>query len=299
MVVPGGRPRRRVPAIVIVVCWKWVGRATATSGGRACRTPTGRPRDRPAPRRDRSATTSPSSTVGRAGRRARAAPGARRRRRPRRARSTPPPSSPARRWPRPSRRSAAGADWVAVRRPVHRPRQRVGAGVRRRRARRRPGARARRRARRRRPAVRATRRLDGGRREVLDVAAPAVLSVEGAVARLRRASLRRRAGRPPAPIEVARRPRRSRRGTPTAVRRLPAAARALAAPTGAALDRVRLLTDAGRRRTTHELATLDPDAAARASSPPRGVGLSLIYGRCRDAGTRWTRRPGDRRAATS
>ena len=37
--------------------------------------------------------------------------------------------------------------------------------------------------------LRATRRLDGGRREVLDVASPAVLSVEGAVARLRRASL--------------------------------------------------------------------------------------------------------------
>ena len=37
--------------------------------------------------------------------------------------------------------------------------------------------------------VRATRRLDGGRREVLRVVAPAVLSVEGAAARLRRASL--------------------------------------------------------------------------------------------------------------
>ena len=33
------------------------------------------------------------------------------------------------------------------------------------------------------------RRLDGGRREVLAVPPPAVLSVEGAVARLRRASL--------------------------------------------------------------------------------------------------------------
>ena len=37
--------------------------------------------------------------------------------------------------------------------------------------------------------VRAVRRLDGGRREVLAVTPPAVLSVEGAVARLRRASL--------------------------------------------------------------------------------------------------------------
>ncbi len=37
--------------------------------------------------------------------------------------------------------------------------------------------------------LRVVRRLDGGRREVLDVPLPAVLSVEGSVARLRRASL--------------------------------------------------------------------------------------------------------------
>ena len=39
------------------------------------------------------------------------------------------------------------------------------------------------------PAARVTRRLDGGRREVLDVTGPAVVSVEGAVADLRRAGL--------------------------------------------------------------------------------------------------------------
>jgi electron transfer flavoprotein beta subunit len=38
--------------------------------------------------------------------------------------------------------------------------------------------------------LRVTRRLDGGRREVLRVSGPAVLSVEGSVARLRRAPLR-------------------------------------------------------------------------------------------------------------
>ena len=38
--------------------------------------------------------------------------------------------------------------------------------------------------------LRVTRRLDGGRREILRITGPAVLSVEGSVARLRRASLR-------------------------------------------------------------------------------------------------------------
>ena len=51
-------------------------------------------------------------------------------------------------------------------------------------------------------ARRVTRRLDGGRREVLAVTAPAVLSVEGAVARLRRASLPAELAARTAPIEV-------------------------------------------------------------------------------------------------
>jgi electron transfer flavoprotein beta subunit len=38
--------------------------------------------------------------------------------------------------------------------------------------------------------IRVTRRLDGGRREVLRITGPAVISVEGAIARLRRAGLR-------------------------------------------------------------------------------------------------------------
>jgi electron transfer flavoprotein beta subunit len=53
-----------------------------------------------------------------------------------------------------------------------------------------------------------TRRLDGGRREVLSVTAPGVLSVEGAVARLRRAPLRAELA------AGAARPRRRRRALP-------------------------------------------------------------------------------------
>jgi electron transfer flavoprotein beta subunit len=112
--------------------------------------------------------------------------------------------------------------------------------------------------------VSATRRLDAGRREVLAVSAPAVLSVEGAAARLRRASL---------PAELA-----ARRATidvvpgptgpvehPDAVQRYRPRARVLAAPVGAALTRVLQLTDAaGASSTTHELVTLEPaDAADR------------------------------------
>ena len=52
------------------------------------------------------------------------------------------------------------------------------------------------------PSVAATRRLDGGRREVLRVMTPAVVSVEGAAARLRRASLGAVLAARTAPIEV-------------------------------------------------------------------------------------------------
>jgi electron transfer flavoprotein beta subunit len=110
--------------------------------------------------------------------------------------------------------------------------------------------------------LRGVRRLDGGRREVLDVMAPAVVSVEGAAARLRRASLpaelqARRAPvpvvpGPPGPVEH-----------PDAVQPYRPRARALPAPAGSALSRVVQLTDAvGAAATTHELVTLDPPQAA-------------------------------------
>ena len=109
-----------------------------------------------------------------------------------------------------------------------------------------------------------TRRLDGGRREVLDVRAPAVLSVEGAVARLRRASV---------PAELAARQatdRASHRAAPARSRSTISShpyrprPRVLAAPTGDALERVRRLTDAaGAAVASHgDAVTLAPPEAA-------------------------------------
>ena len=109
-----------------------------------------------------------------------------------------------------------------------------------------------------------TRRLDGGRREILDVRAPAVLSVEGAVARLRRASLPAELAARQAPIERLigpRHPDRRRRSSSHPYRPRP---RVLAAPTGDALERVRRLTDAaGAAVASHgDAVTLDPPEAA-------------------------------------
>ena len=91
----------------------------------------------------------------------------------------------------------------------------------------------------------ATRRLDGGRREMLDVRAPAVVSVEGATAQLRRAGLTALRAAATAEIEVV--------GISTqtqpheyVVQPYRPRARALAGPDGgSALDRVRALTGVG------------------------------------------------------
>jgi electron transfer flavoprotein beta subunit len=109
--------------------------------------------------------------------------------------------------------------------------------------------------------VEATRRLDGGRREVLSVTAPAVLSVEGAVARLRRASLAAElAARhaaidvqpgPPGPLERA-----------DAVRPFRPRPRERPSPLGGPLSRVRELTATAGAPKHTELMTLDPPAAA-------------------------------------
>ena len=112
----------------------------------------------------------------------------------------------------------------------------------------------------------ATRRVDGGRREILDVRAPAVISVEGATARLRRASLTSMRTAVTAAIEVV---------TPTApttpmrtiqhtVHPYRPRARVLAAPNASdALDRVRSLTMSGAMATAqHDVETLAPVAAA-------------------------------------
>ena len=112
--------------------------------------------------------------------------------------------------------------------------------------------------------VRVVRRLDGGRREVLDVEAPAVLSVEGSVARLRRASLPAEVAARTAPVEDVVGPRGPVDGSDVMSPYRPRA-RAFAPPGGEALERVRLLTDpaAGSGPATHtELVTLEPAEAA-------------------------------------
>ncbi len=112
--------------------------------------------------------------------------------------------------------------------------------------------------------LRVTRRLDGGRREVLRVTGPAVLSVEGSVARLRRAPLRAALGAQVAevlPFATASVPI----GNEVAVvRPYRPRARALAAPVGAtALDRLRVLTDVSTAPQPGETIDADPAEAAR------------------------------------
>lgn len=109
-------------------------------------------------------------------------------------------------------------------------------------------------------AWRAVRRLDGGRREILAVTAPAVLSVEGSAASLRRASLSASLAARTARIT----------SVPGPHGRLPEAeihpyrprARVLPAPSGASLDRVRQILDVGGSDGHAELVTLDAPAAA-------------------------------------
>jgi electron transfer flavoprotein beta subunit len=110
--------------------------------------------------------------------------------------------------------------------------------------------------------VRAVRRLDGGRREVLDVAPPAVLSLEGAVARLRRASLPAELAARHAAIEVVAGPSGPVEAV-ASVRPYRPRPRECPAPEGAALDRVRRLTATAAGPAAHaETVVLDPPAAA-------------------------------------
>jgi electron transfer flavoprotein beta subunit len=108
--------------------------------------------------------------------------------------------------------------------------------------------------------IRAVRRLDGGRREILSIAPPAVLSVEGSVARLRRAPLRALldADRQAIDVHVV-----GLHGDELELVPYRPRARVLAAPAGSsALDRVRVLTDAGAAPTRAETVELTPDEAA-------------------------------------
>lgn len=114
-------------------------------------------------------------------------------------------------------------------------------------------------------AVRATRRLDGGRRELLEVHAPAVVSVEGATARLRRAGLQALRRATEATIEVVPATTPIHRAE-FMVRAYRPRARELPAPAGdTPLDRLRVLTDAAATSAARgEMVNLQPqDAAAR------------------------------------
>jgi len=112
------------------------------------------------------------------------------------------------------------------------------------------------------PVVRAVRRLDGGRRELLELTAPAVLSVEGSVARLRRAALGSEVAARATPVEV----RRGPSGPvvePRSIQPYRPRPRAMAMPAGSALARVRALTVLDAAPTgAGEVVTLDAPAAA-------------------------------------
>jgi electron transfer flavoprotein beta subunit len=110
--------------------------------------------------------------------------------------------------------------------------------------------------------LRGVRRLDGGRREVLSIEPPAVLSVEGAVARLRRAALPDELAAARAEIEVIAGPAGPVEAA-AAVRSYRPRPRERPAPEGEALDRVRRLTATGSAPAAHaETVVLEPPAAA-------------------------------------
>lgn len=117
--------------------------------------------------------------------------------------------------------------------------------------------------------VRAIRRLDGGRREVLAVTAPCVVSVEGAVAldgtsvSLRRASLPGLVAAADAPIEQLAAAAHRSSTTVSHVSGFRPRARTLGSPTGGVtLDRVRQLLDTGGSVAHGETVELDPRASA-------------------------------------
>ena len=114
------------------------------------------------------------------------------------------------------------------------------------------------------PRVHVVRRLDGGRRELLAVPMPCVLSVEGSVATLRRAPLHRVLAARSARVEVVATPPAHHHGAPAIVTSYRPRARVMPAPMGGALDRVRSLTDAGTASTRGETIEVPPrEAAAR------------------------------------
>ncbi len=111
--------------------------------------------------------------------------------------------------------------------------------------------------------LRCLRRLDGGRRELLDVHLPAVISVEGSVARLRRATLGAVVASKSAPIELVR-AGAGEPATAAVVTRYRPRARVLPPPHGDVLDRVRDILDVGGSHTSQgDAIALEPTDAAR------------------------------------
>ena len=112
--------------------------------------------------------------------------------------------------------------------------------------------------------MRVTRRLDGGRREILRITGPAVLSVEGSVARLRRATLRSALTAQRAEVlPYGTAPGQGNTSVIT-VRPYRPRARVLPAPVGAtALDRLRVLTDASAAPQAGQTVEASPAAAAQ------------------------------------
>jgi electron transfer flavoprotein beta subunit len=113
--------------------------------------------------------------------------------------------------------------------------------------------------------LRVIRRLDGGRREVMRITGPAVLSVEGSVARLRRASLPSALTSQTAEVlPYGTTPVPSGNTSAILVHPYRPRARVLPAPVGStALDRVRALTDVSGAPRPGETVETAPDAAAQ------------------------------------
>ncbi len=118
--------------------------------------------------------------------------------------------------------------------------------------------------------LRVIRRLDGGRREVLQVTGPAVLSVEGSIAGLRRAPLRAALASQTAEVLPYGTPMPSSGMMPSgnismvSVRPYRPRARVLPPPAGAtALDRLQALSDASAAPQPGETVEASPPDAAR------------------------------------
>jgi electron transfer flavoprotein beta subunit len=112
--------------------------------------------------------------------------------------------------------------------------------------------------------VRAIRRLDGGRREVLSVSGPAVISVEGSAGTLRRAGLQAMLRAGEAPTQTLISPSISDAAVPERLVEFRPRTRGKAAPAGASvLERLRVLTDASGTPSRGERFEGTPQQAAQ------------------------------------